>query len=86
MCGIAGYWTMSGGAVDATPMARALLHRGPDDGGAWADPLAGIALAQRRLSIVDLSPAGHQPMVSPSRRYVIESTEAGMAQASIGPP
>jgi len=62
---------MSGGAVDATPMATALTHRGPDDGGAWADPAVGIALSHRRLSIIDLSPAGHQPMASPCDRYRI---------------
>ena len=71
MCGIAGYWSASGGAVDATPMATALTHRGPDDAGAWADPSAGIALSHRRLSIIDLSPAGHQPMASPCGRYRI---------------
>ena len=71
MCGIAGYWSASGGTVDATPMATALTHRGPDDGGVWADTSAGIALAHRRLSIIDLSPAGHQPMTSPCGRYVI---------------
>jgi glycosyltransferase involved in cell wall biosynthesis len=52
-------------------MADRLYHRGPDDGGAWVDEAAGIALGHRRLSILDLSPAGHQPMVSPSGRYVI---------------
>ncbi len=52
-------------------LANAIRHRGPDDSGVWTDAQAGIALAQRRLSIIDLSPAGHQPMVSASRRYVI---------------
>ena len=52
-------------------MADAIRHRGPDDNGVWTDPHARIALAQRRLSIIDLSPAGHQPMVSASGRYVI---------------
>jgi len=52
-------------------MAETLRYRGPDDQGVWTDPAAGIALAQRRLSIVDLSPAGHQPMVSASGRFVI---------------
>jgi len=52
-------------------MADALVHRGPDDVGVWADESASIVLAHRRLSILDLSPAGHQPMVSPSSRYVI---------------
>jgi asparagine synthase (glutamine-hydrolysing) len=71
MCGIAGLWTKADCPVDAAPMADALLHRGPDDGGAWSDPDAGIGLAHRRLAIIDLSPAGAQPMTSPDGRYVI---------------
>jgi len=50
-------------------MADTLHHRGPDDCGVWADQQAGIALAMRRLAIRDLSPAGHQPMHSKSKRY-----------------
>jgi len=52
-------------------MADALAHRGPDDRGVWTDPATGIALGHRRLSILDLSPLGHQPMTSASGRYVI---------------
>lgn len=52
-------------------MARAIAHRGPDDEGAWADGAAGVALGHRRLSIVDLSREGHQPMVSQSGRFVV---------------
>jgi asparagine synthase (glutamine-hydrolysing) len=52
-------------------MAAAIINRGPDDGGVWSDVEACIALAHRRLSIVDLSPAGHQPMASVSGHYVI---------------
>jgi asparagine synthase (glutamine-hydrolysing) len=75
MCGIAGFLDRSIGADLAMPlvkgMARSIAHRGPDDEGAWSDIEAGIALAQRRLSIVDLSPAGHQPMFSADQRFVI---------------
>ena len=52
-------------------MSATLNHRGPDDDGVWADETAGVALGHRRLSILDLSPAGHQPMTSASGRYVI---------------
>src|SRR3569833_3019755 len=72
MCGIAG--VLGGTRLDAallTAMSRALVHRGPDDGGVWLDAEAGVGFGHRRLSIVDLSPAGHQPMSSPSERYVI---------------
>ena len=74
MCGIAGVWQFGGGGAphDRTvAMASALAHRGPDDHGVWTDPHAGIALSFRRLSIIDLSPAGAQPMVSATGRYVI---------------
>ena len=52
-------------------MADRLVHRGPDDAGVWADAGAGVALGHRRLAIIDLSPAGHQPMLSDCGRYVI---------------
>jgi asparagine synthase (glutamine-hydrolysing) len=77
MCGLAGFIDLSSraGTYDLEEMVRrmadSMRHRGPDDGGAWCDTDAGIALAQRRLSIIDLSPAGHQPMVSASGRFVI---------------
>ncbi len=76
MCGLAGCWQLHGGARDALlaqvqSMSARLTHRGPDDSGAWCDEAAGIALAQRRLSILDLSPAGHQPMLSACGRYVV---------------
>ena len=76
MCGIAGMFH-PGGIDDAearrtlAAMTAALEHRGPDDAGAWLDPTAGIALGHRRLSIIDLSPLGHQPMHSADGRYVI---------------
>ncbi len=52
-------------------MSDTLAHRGPDDSGIWADEKDGICLAHRRLAILDLSPLGHQPMVSQSKRYVL---------------
>jgi asparagine synthase (glutamine-hydrolysing) len=52
-------------------MAHSLQHRGPDDFGAWVDAASGIALGHRRLSILDLSPLGHQPMLSASGRYAL---------------
>src|SRR5262249_14405315 len=75
MCGIAGLLTSRGLAPDALEesarrMIEPIMHRGPDDGGVWADGRAGIALGFRRLAILDLSPLGHQPMRSPSGRYV----------------
>jgi asparagine synthase (glutamine-hydrolysing) len=71
MCGIAGF--ISPGLADpestCRAMARALIHRGPDDSGYRVHRDIGLGLAHRRLAIVDLSPAGHQPMRSPSGRY-----------------
>lgn len=52
-------------------MTDPITHRGPDSSGLWTDAEAGIALAHRRLSIVDLSPHGHQPMLSPDGRFVL---------------
>ena len=52
-------------------MSDSISHRGPDDSGIWVSAEQGVALGQRRLSIIDLSPAGHQPMVSSDGRYVI---------------
>ena len=74
MCGIAGVFDTErrlGPArlrEVAAAMGDALAHRGPDDAGVWVDPTGACALAHRRLAIVDLSPAGHQPMVHPSGR------------------
>lgn len=73
MCGIAGF--VSARELDFDAAVRAMTgvirHRGPDDEGVWIDPQAGVALGHRRLSIVDLSPGGHQPMVSASGRYIL---------------
>lgn len=76
MCGLTGYWKATGYTAQAAEaivgtMARQIIHRGPDDQGVWIDSEAGLALAHRRLSILDLSPQGHQPMLSHCGRYVI---------------
>ena len=77
MCGLAGYLnvlrdqTSQDMLATAGGMAETLHHRGPDDTGTWCDPEHGIALGFKRLSIVDLSEAGHQPMVSSCGRFVI---------------
>ena len=55
----------------ARRMADAIAHRGPDDSGVWSDHEVGIALGHQRLSIIDLSAARHQPMISSSGRFVI---------------
>ncbi len=74
MCGLAGILSptaLSEPEARLATMARQLIHRGPDDEGLWWDEAAGIGLAHRRLAIVDLSSAGHQPMASHSGRYVL---------------
>lgn len=75
MCGIAGFWqTKRQAEVPAEILLRmgnALKHRGPDDSGVFYDDSTGMGLVHRRLSILDLSPAGHQPMASHSGRYLI---------------
>jgi asparagine synthase (glutamine-hydrolysing) len=75
MCGLVGFLAKSGfrdpGASRAlaAAMAGCIRHRGPDHSAVWTDPAAGIALAHNRLAIVDLTPAGEQPMFSASGRY-----------------
>ncbi len=75
MCGFAGFWTQNNSGIAPVDtlkrMNQAIAHRGPDDTGEWFDPESGVALGFRRLSILDLSPAGHQPMTSASGRYVM---------------
>src|SRR5437868_3781372 len=75
MCGIAGFWLMRKPADDPNVilswMTDAVAHRGPDDRGQWLDESTGIGLGQRRLSILDLSAEGHQPMLSASGRFVM---------------
>jgi asparagine synthase (glutamine-hydrolysing) len=72
MCGIAGFTQFSGKMGDKNTlkqMGNAILHRGPDAGGEYLDDMVG--LAHRRLSIIDLSEAGNQPMYSHDKQYVI---------------
>lgn len=72
MCGIVGYWNKRGAEASVVEkMALRIKHRGPDDVGTWLDGNAELALAHRRLSIIDLSQAGHQPMVSPCGRFTL---------------
>jgi asparagine synthase (glutamine-hydrolysing) len=76
MCGIAGFFASDAhfdrdAHVVVRRMTTRLAHRGPDADGAWIDQAAGIALGHRRLSIVDLSPAGAQPMHSADGRWVV---------------
>jgi asparagine synthase (glutamine-hydrolysing) len=77
MCGLAGFFDRSskvdperyGPIIEA--MTGRIAHRGPDDAGLWCDPASGIALGFRRLAILDLSPAGHQPMESSDGRFMM---------------
>jgi asparagine synthase (glutamine-hydrolysing) len=75
VCGLAGFWAVGGLDESALSvlgrMTSAISHRGPDDAGCWSDPRLGVALGHRRLSIIDLSPEGHQPMASREGRYII---------------
>ena len=66
MCGLAGWLYTPANALDRAllrSMAASIAHRGPDDEGFFEDPTAGLAFAHRRLSIIDLSDASHQPMI-----------------------
>ena len=77
MCGLAGFVEVDNrmAAADLTAvvgqMSNVLRHRGPDDSGAWVDETAGIAMGFRRLAIIDLTDAGHQPQVSCDGRFVL---------------
>lgn len=76
MCGIVGFQTATGSEFERLRgklrgMADAMSHRGPDAFGEWNDPVAGVGLAHRRLSILDLSPDGGQPMLSACGRYAV---------------
>ena len=74
MCGLVGFY-FSNSAYDLKssikPALKSLRHRGPDDSGVWVDKKLSIALGHTRLSIHDLSSSGSQPMVSPSKRYIL---------------
>ncbi|MEM8811232.1 MAG: asparagine synthase (glutamine-hydrolyzing) [Pseudomonadota bacterium] len=76
MCGITGFVSFRAENPDllaerAQAMADAIAHRGPDGARVWCDPEAGFAIGHRRLSIIDVSEAGAQPMISASDRYVL---------------
>ena len=75
MCGVAGFLFTHQETDDPRDivlrMAESLRHRGPDDGGSWVDETAGVALGHRRLSVIDLSADGRQPMISHGGRYVL---------------
>ncbi|GIW60948.1 MAG: asparagine synthetase B [Patescibacteria group bacterium] len=78
MCGIAGFWQrqLRSGTLDELErigqrLGDALRHRGPDDSGVWVDASTGLVLVHRRLAILDLSAAGHQPMLSHDGRFVV---------------
>lgn len=76
MCGVAGFLTRDRDDADAMArigerMATRIAHRGPDDAGVWIDQAAGVVLSHRRLSILDLSAAGHQPMQSECGRFLL---------------
>jgi asparagine synthase (glutamine-hydrolysing) len=78
MCGIAGFWDAGAHKQsaeelnrDVCSMASVLASRGQDDSGSWVNAACGVALGHRRLAVLDLSPAGHQPMHSHSGRFSI---------------
>src|SRR5215831_5754709 len=76
MCGLAGLFSSESLREEellaaAVRMADTIVHRGPDDAGAWCAPTSGVAFGFRRLSIIDLSPLGHQPMASSSGRFTL---------------
>jgi len=76
VCGITGFWNARSGTHDEVTtllaaMTACIAHRGPDDAGTWWDGQGGPAFGFRRLAILDLSPAGHQPMASRSGRYTL---------------
>ena len=76
MCGISGIWnsykqSKTDLLINANSMSESLLRRGPDDSGFWANEEHSICLAHRRLSILDLSKTGRQPMLTSNRRFIL---------------
>lgn len=75
MCGIGGFYVADhsglGNEQTLKNLVQALRHRGPDDQGTWLHPSGRIGLAHTRLAIIDLSPAGHQPMISGSGKFAL---------------
>ena len=72
MCGIVGYWDRQGANTSVVEkMALKIQHRGPDGAGVWLNDSGDLAMAHRRLAIMDLSPAGYQPMLSPCERFTL---------------
>lgn len=71
MCGITGIIASQSSAQIIRAMTQAITHRGPDADGIWCDEERGVALGHRRLSILDLSDAGAQPMASVDDRYIL---------------
>jgi len=71
MCGITGVYALrqNFSETDLQRMTDAIVHRGPDGEGHWIE--SNVGLGHRRLSIIDLSPAGHQPMISADHRYIL---------------
>lgn len=85
MCGIVGYWDKTGadGSVSGR-MAMCIQHRGPEDDDVYLNEEGDLALARRRLSIIDLTPAGHQPMISPCGWFTLIITVRSTLETSRG--
>ncbi len=74
MCGFVGFFSPGGRSSSRDTivrMADSIVHRGPDSCGYWADDAFGLVLGHRRLAVLELSEAGHQPMISPCERFVL---------------
>ena len=75
MCGIVGLMSKNSSYEelfeDINCMKNQISHRGPDDSGIWIDSETGISIGHNRLSIIDLSKSGHQPMKSKNGRFII---------------